>query len=187
VTIEPMTVRAPRGTIGYDDMGAFRRILVPIDFSPGSMIALDVAADLARDLEAWITLVHVLEWSPEEEMRLPDDPGRIVAEETDRALRRLDALAAERRPRAHFTDVHVRNGLVWQEIMLEAIESNADVIVMGKHSRRGFQAVARALLGTVTDSVIRNCPLPVLVVHDAQAGVPGAPRGMTPGRAGPEA
>ncbi len=166
-------------------MSSFQRILVPIDFSPGSIAALNVAADLARDLVAWIALVHVLEWTREEEMRLPDNPTAMVEQACLRARQQLDALAAERRSRAHFTRARVRNGLVWQEIILEASEGAADVIVMGKHNRRGLDAVARALLGTVTDSVIRNCPLPVLVVHDsALVRVPEDRRATAPSRPG---
>jgi nucleotide-binding universal stress UspA family protein len=68
--------------------------------------------------------------------------------------------------RAHRPGVEVatalRHGTPWSEINALAKEMNADLVVMGTHGRRG---VARALLGSVAEKVVRTAPCPVLTVH----------------------
>jgi len=47
----------------------FQRILCPIDFSPSALQSLGVALDLARQANGLVTLLHVVEWFAEEEVR----------------------------------------------------------------------------------------------------------------------
>lgn len=56
----------------------------------------------------------------------------------------------------------LRNGVAWEEIAAVAKESQADLIVIGTRGRRGL---ARALLGSVAESVIRTSDVPVLTLH----------------------
>lgn len=56
----------------------------------------------------------------------------------------------------------LRRGVPWVEITSAAAETKADLIVMGTHGRRGM---ARALLGSVAEKVVRTAPCPVLTVH----------------------
>jgi nucleotide-binding universal stress UspA family protein len=57
-------------------------------------------------------------------------------------------------------------GAAWDEINAVAAETKADLIVVGTHGRRGL---ARALLGSTAERVIRTATLPVFVVHAAAA------------------
>ncbi len=50
----------------------------------------------------------------------------------------------------------------WEEILAAAAETQADLIVMGTHGRRGF---VHALLGRVAERVVRMSPVPVLTVR----------------------
>jgi nucleotide-binding universal stress UspA family protein len=56
----------------------------------------------------------------------------------------------------------LRNGVPWEEINAVAEESKADMIVIGTHGRKGL---ARALLGSVAENVIRTAKVPVLTIH----------------------
>jgi nucleotide-binding universal stress UspA family protein len=56
----------------------------------------------------------------------------------------------------------LREGVAWEEIGHVADEIDADVIVIGTHGRRGL---ARALLGSVAENVIRTTYRPVLTIH----------------------
>jgi nucleotide-binding universal stress UspA family protein len=55
---------------------------------------------------------------------------------------------------------------VCREILAMARDDDASALVMGTHGRGGL---ARALLGSVTESVVRRAPVPVVIVR-----VPGA-------------
>jgi nucleotide-binding universal stress UspA family protein len=79
----------------------------------------------------------------------------------------LDKLAAEQ---GCLGEVLLRTGDARDQILQAAKELGADMIVMGTHGRRG---VRRALLGSVTESVVRSADCPVLTVrhhHDEHAG-----------------
>jgi len=74
----------------------------------------------------------------------------------------LEGVAA--RTRKPGLEVHsvLRQGSAWSEINAAAKEEKADLVVMGTHGRHGL---ARALLGSVAEKVVRTAPCPVLTVH----------------------
>jgi nucleotide-binding universal stress UspA family protein len=57
---------------------------------------------------------------------------------------------------------HLRSGRADEEIILLAEEIDADLVVMGS---RGLGGVRRALVGSVSDSVVRHAHCPVLIVR----------------------
>ena len=63
-------------------------------------------------------------------------------------------------------ETRVRRGDVWREIMAEAEELPADLVVMGTHGRSGFEHL---LLGSVTEKVVRRATCPVLTVGNLPA------------------
>ena len=69
---------------------------------------------------------------------------------------------ASGRVRVPFTAVASPAG----EIIAEASEQEADLIVMGSHGRDGFQ---RLLMGSVTERVVRHSTTPVLVIPNTEA------------------
>ena len=141
----------------------FKRILVPTDFSVAATMALEVAVDLARKYGGTITLLHVHEVPlyPYPELGVLADidlvtPVREAAQkELARAFSALVARGVEARPQ-------LACGVVWSEILWEAEQSRADLIVMGTHGRKG---VMHALLGSVAEKVVRTAPIPVLTVR----------------------
>jgi nucleotide-binding universal stress UspA family protein len=142
-----------------------RNIVVATDFSDLADHALDEAVELAEKLGAKITLVHSYEIPV---YGFPD--GILVAssEVTSQiqiAGQKQLADAVELRKTSHVSITPVlRMGAPWDEINAVASETGAGLIVVGTHGRRG---IARALLGSVAERVIRTATLPVLVVHRA--------------------
>ncbi len=151
---------------------AAQRIVVGVDFSRPSRMALDAAATLARALGADLTLVHA--FSPAgAEQGLAGASGSpkqmaVAVHETGEALQLSTQWASEVR------DAGLRVGVVTQEgqapnVILEAAANeDAAIIVVGTHGRSGIK---RALLGSVAEQVIRNSDRPVLAVPAGPIGV----------------
>ena len=144
-------------------MLAIKKVLVPIDFTETSDKALDFAIDLAFKLDASVAVMHSYEIPV---MGFPD--GALVATVdvatriADAARKGLDAAIQARASRGVQLTAILRDGVAWEEIRAVAEETHADLIVIGTHGRRG---IARALLGSVAENVIRTVKTPVLTIH----------------------
>ena len=135
-------------------------ILVPTDFSACSEHALDYAIQLADRLDA---KVHLLSVIGVPSYGVPELGVGITAPMIDNLIadhqRELDQLA---RVRKLVSQTMVRVGDARDVILQTAEELKADLIVMGTHGRRG---ISRALLGSVTEMIVRTSPIPVLTVR----------------------
>jgi nucleotide-binding universal stress UspA family protein len=74
----------------------------------------------------------------------------------------LDAAVAKRQGGPVAVDGILREGVAWEEINHVADEIDADMVVIGTHGRRGL---ARALLGSVAENVVRTAHRAVLTIH----------------------
>lgn len=138
-------------------------ILVPVDFSPPSLEALDFAVSLAQRLDASILLLHVL--SPLHTPGRFDSPKlrSLRAEALQEAKRKLAKLAKQRvKPHAPVRH-NLLKGLAHSGIVKYAAKAKVDLIVMASKARAG---VSRFLIGSVTEKVIRQAPCSVLVVRE---------------------
>jgi universal stress protein A len=131
-------------------------ILVGIDFSPISERAFAKALELARALSAPLELVHV---SPPIPIESRDSGGESAyVSEAEAQLRGLAEVAALQgtTARCHVLYEAVVFGL------LEAIgELDPQLVIVGSHGRSGIES---ALLGSVSESLARRSPTPVLIV-----------------------
>ncbi len=137
-----------------------KNILVPTDLSEGAQHALDYACELARTLDAKVHLLNVIGIPvlgvPELGVALTSTMIDGMIAENQKAL---DELAAQK---GCVGEVLLRTGDARDLINQTAIELGCDLIVMGTHGRRGIK---RALLGSVTESIVRSAPCPVLTVR----------------------
>jgi nucleotide-binding universal stress UspA family protein len=140
-----------------------RRILVPIDFKEQSMRALTYAVDLARQLGAEVIVTHVYQ--------IPTysfldgsiiTPPQLASQLADAAQKNLDQAVRDHKSGHQHISGLLRNGNAWEEICLLGKEQGIDLIVMGTHGRRG---IARAILGSVAENVVRTSDVPVLIAH----------------------
>ena len=141
-------------------MGCYRTILVAVDGSPDAAAALRHAQSLARDQHARLILLTVVPAAPPQVVSPgvvlppPEDAGEAFA----RILRKAaDALAPD-----VGVELRLDRGRPAQRILAVARECGCDLIVMGFH---GHGRLHHALMGSVSDSVLRAGGLPVLLVR----------------------
>lgn len=141
------------------------RILFPTDFSKPSSEAGKYAFTLADGLGAELHVLHVIEAiaptlpeSVQEVVAFPDDFLAAARDDAETAL-----AAALPRDHAGGSPVvkAIRVGAARAEIIEYAKEHQIDLIVIGTYGRTG---VARFLVGSVTEHVVRHAPCPVLSV-----------------------
>jgi nucleotide-binding universal stress UspA family protein len=140
----------------------FAKILCPIDFSPGSTQAMALAVHLANDSGAELVLAHV--WHQPvvatEEPAFPPDTLRAMVDDEERGLAAAAAEASGLGAR-HVTTKFL-TGVPWDQIVkLARHDAAIGLMVLGTHGRTGL---ARILMGSVTEQVIRHATCPVLAV-----------------------
>jgi len=150
-----------------------QRILVAVDFSPGTTGVISAAAELVRALSGECWLLHVA--APEPEFVGygvgPQSVRDQVATELMGEHRELHQEAARLRDAGlRVTAIQVQGATV-EKILQEAARLQADVIVLGSH---GHGALRRALLGSVSEGVLRGARCPVLIVPAPKARADGA-------------
>ncbi|MEZ4337303.1 MAG: universal stress protein [Sandaracinaceae bacterium] len=138
---------------------SIRRILCPVDFSEPSTQAYGFAVDLARALGAELHLAHAYQLPV---YALPDGAmmptAEVAASVSAEAQASLDAM-----PPAEgvTTKRHLTEGVPHKEIDRLVDEYDIDLVVMGTHGRTG---IARLLVGSVAERVVRTCTVPVITV-----------------------
>lgn len=143
-------------------MICLQRILVPTDFSGSSKSALQTAAELASRFDSELHVLHVIESAV-----IPDSIARILVRKPIEERRTLasesfvgDVLASSPIANREVVSAAVE-GVAAQEIVRYALEHETDLIVLGSHGNTGL---ARVLLGSVAEAVVRTAPCPVLIV-----------------------
>ncbi len=143
----------------------FKHILLPVDGSDTSMLAVDKAVGMAKAFGSKVTAVYVLDPYPfasagpdfafgqaqylsavtnEAEQVLATVKQRFADQDVDVDTRSVDAYA------------------VWKGIVDTSEDIGADVIVMGSHGRKG---VEKLMLGSVAQRVVSHAHNSVLIVH----------------------
>jgi nucleotide-binding universal stress UspA family protein len=135
------------------DSDSIRSIVVGTDFSAPAATALGWASAIARAHGASLLLVHAY---------TRQDAG-LSAEETRAALAGLAAVEMEHGLQVR---VEMREGPPTQVVASLAMESRADMLVIGS---RGRNPISRLLLGSVADATLKQVSLPTLVVHPGDA------------------
>lgn len=145
----------------------FKRILVPVDFSTESHLALEWAVRLGQQQgdEVAIYLLHVVPFAPvmPEDGLWPD----VSTAQIDDGLERLRDWQSRIPPPLSSVPICALGNPIDEIKRLCALES-IDLVVMTTHARQGL---SRALRPNLTEKVIRVAPCPVLVLHLA-AGIP---------------
>jgi nucleotide-binding universal stress UspA family protein len=148
-------------------MKPIKSILVPVDFSPHSSLALEYAADLAHRYEATLEVVFVYQAVA---FAMPEGYVLVTPDQLAEILSRFQLqLEAAKRQALALGAPNVSSALLQgdpiQEIVQRVSERNHDLIVMGTNGRRG---VKRVFLGSVAENVVRSASCPVLTVRAAE-------------------
>ncbi|MFQ5863319.1 MAG: universal stress protein [Candidatus Brocadiales bacterium] len=136
-------------------------ILCPIDYSKGSLAALDYAVHFALREAAKLCLVHVIDVRYLEGYT-PSEVANPDSETINRMKEELGKRVPEEVRKKVGVETIVTVGIPVVEIINAAKEKGADVIIMGTHGRTG---IAHVIMGSVAENVVRRSPCPVLTVR----------------------
>jgi len=146
------------------------KVLLATDGSEEAILAAHVAADLAKKTDSELHIVYarpritphhpgyyvgpeVIEGAAERERKLLDHEAQRLLDAQVEQVRTVGGPTAQ---------THLRIGRVDEEIIAAAEELGAGLIVVGS---RGQGGIRRALMGSVSDSVVRHAHCPVMVVR----------------------
>ncbi|HKL71520.1 MAG TPA: universal stress protein [Marinilabiliaceae bacterium] len=149
-----------------------KKILVPVDFSETSILAIEVAVKIANQLKSNIQLMHVRTGKPYHPEFARENVELLM---TDAAITNMERLVAKNieiySVQNGVFDYRIREGNVVREIRNQAHYNDSDLIVAGTHGMSGFED---RWLGSNAYRLISNAPCPVLAVrqnmefHDTQ-------------------
>lgn len=133
----------------------YEHVLLPLATAPHDEAPLSHALELAGTYGAKLHVLHVADLV--DQARFAD--GR---RSTDAARELVDKVGDSAREAGIEVDGEVRDGTPQEEILAYVEEAGIDLVVMGTHGKQGL---ARVLLGSTSEEVLRRCPVPVLTVR----------------------
>jgi len=146
-----------------------QNVLIATDFSTCSNTALKFGLQLAKSYEAMAYVIFVV---PADEFLLAGPEAYVAAK--DAAARDLEELKAELKNNYSYVEgrdyrLCLLEGDVAQTVLEFARKKHIDLIVLGTHGRGGL---GKAIIGSVTERVFRQSPVPVLTLgpHLRRAG-----------------
>ncbi len=148
---------------------AYKKILVPIDFSEHSKKTVSYATRIASRYNAIVLLLHVFETPayaavPYGRRQHTHDQitSQIDAAEQD-ARENLTAFENQLLNVGVKVEAYVRAGYPFEEIVRTANHFDVDLIIIGSH---GYSGITRLLVGSTVERVVERAPCPVLVVKE---------------------
>ena len=145
------------------------KILLATDGSEEAQLALSTAVDIVTSTNSELHVVTVGPWNPDPAYAVHEASfrwetyeeaseaiGKEAREILDQGVRKIEEAGGR------VQEAHLRRGRKDQEIVGLSEEIGAGLIVMGSRGRGG---VRRALMGSVSDSVIHHAHCPVMVVR----------------------
>ena len=162
-----------------------KKILYATDLSETAVHAFSYAVSLANMYGAGITILHVLAefpgeefitnmitentWKAIKEQHYSEARDRLIGKKRDHvALKEVlhafsEEVKADEEDQTFVTDeILIKDGAPAEIIVQTAIKQNCDLVVMGTH---GHGAIADVLIGSTARRVIRQSPIPVLVIR----------------------
>lgn len=141
-----------------------KTILFPTDFSQGARAAMDYALSLAKDYNARLILLYVMQDISIAEWYIPSavSVADMIEDMEKSAWKEMEKWRAEAQARLNDVENMVARGVPFVEIIKTAKEKGADLIVIGTHGRTGIDHM---LFGSTAEKVVRKAPCPVLTVR----------------------
>ncbi len=140
------------------------KILVPLDFSEYSKMALDYAIAFAKKFQSELILVYVIE-----PIVYPSDfgLGQIPINQVDfeiqsKAEEELRKIINEKIPQEIKANYIVKTGKPFIEIINTAEETKSELIIIASHGHTGIEHI---LFGSTAEKVVRKSPVPVLTLR----------------------
>jgi len=150
-----------------------KKIIIALDYNPSAQIVAEKGYDLAKGMQATVVLLHVMadpayyaayEYSPimgfNSNFIGPETLPPDNSEELNKAAEEFLAKSKEHLGDAGIQTV-VKEGGVADTIVKTAADMQADIIVLGSHSRRGLDKI---LMGSVAEKVLHNSAIPLFII-----------------------
>jgi nucleotide-binding universal stress UspA family protein len=143
--------------------GAMRitKVLVPVDFSPPSTVAVNHAVELARRFRAKLAMLHVIEPATALMYTFPTESEAAEKKRVQRAERMLAAMLSPEDQDDLDVETAVPVGDIESEIASAVRNQHADIVVMGTHGRG---LIGRWIIGSVAQAMLRKLEVPILTV-----------------------
>lgn len=144
----------------------YKRILVPTDGSDAATVGLQEAIKLAKDQNAQMRIIHVVDElviaSPDLYTVMPTNLIDDLREAGQTILARARAMVQEARIDVDTQLIEAFGGRAGEHVIKVAQQWPAGLIVCGTHGRRGLR---RIVLGSDAEYIVRRSPVPILLVR----------------------
>jgi nucleotide-binding universal stress UspA family protein len=130
----------------------YEHVLLPLGRDPDRTATAEHAFALAAAFDARLHVLHVVDLA---------EKGRSADGRTSGEGRTLEQVVTAAEAEDLATAENVREGTPHDEILAYVDEADIDLVVMGTHGKSGL---ARVLLGSTAEEVVRQSPVPVLTV-----------------------
>ncbi len=150
----------------------FKKIMCPTDFSSHSNEALKKADELAREFDAELTVVHVIQNIPLTPIPSPPlargfDYKLYETEYENNLKRKLDEVISDKVSRKEKVRPLLLRGNPASTIVDTAEKNDTDLIVLATHGQSGWK---RFVFGSVAEKIVRLSEKPVLTVQPNEKG-----------------
>lgn len=135
------------------------RVLLATDGSPDAALAAQSAIELSERTGSELHVVHVGEYLPTFYAQTEEEPAQLRADAQRLLEEQLERIRAAG---GQVAQAHLLLGRPAEQIVNLSEEIGAGVVVVGS---RGLSALRRAVLGSVSESVVRHAHCPVFVVR----------------------
>jgi nucleotide-binding universal stress UspA family protein len=150
-------------------MKPFDKILTAIDFSENSDYAFDYALTLARQFNAELTIMHVI--NEPVDLRgfyVPQISFEQLEKEIEEgAVKMMEKFCQARLGDYNAYETAIVTGIPYEEVIRKAEEIGASLIVLGTHGRTGLDHL---IFGSTAERIVRSASCPVLTIR-----LPAAP------------
>ena len=145
-------------------MKPFEKILTAIDFSESSDFAFDYALTLARQFQAELTVMHVI--NEPVDLRgfyVPHISFEQLEKEIEEGAEKMMEKFCQTKMEdfTRYTTAVVA-GIPYEEVLRKAEETGASLIVLGTHGRTGIDHL---IFGSTAERVVRSATCPVLTIR----------------------
>jgi universal stress protein A len=149
---------------GDAHMKPFGKILTALDFSENSDYAFDYALTLAKQFNAELTIMHVI--NEPVDLRgfyVPHISFEQLEKEIEEgAHKMMEKFCSERLAGFSTYQTVIVSGIPYEEIIRKAEEIDASLIVVGTHGRTGLDHL---IFGSTAERVVRSASCPVLTIR----------------------
>ena len=174
-TYEVIKSTSPPVLVAMGEWAQLKRFLVCTGGREYIDEAIQLTGKLASAVGAAVTLLHVMAEPPaiySDLVRLEEDVNRLLESNSELGIN-LRTQKQDLEKLGVPTEVHVRHGIVVDQVFSEARANNYDLIVTGSSQARGM--LRHYIMGDLTRSILNHANCPVMV---ARAGAATGPRGF---------